>query len=170
MRMLLGLVAGLIGGVVVGACAKDTAEPAGPGAPGAVACTEIGCLDGARITLEKATPWAAGEYTFVFDLDGAAVTCKGSLPLKQCDAGPTLSCDVADKVQVGESGCALPPESHGFSDVQIKGAPKSVAVKISNGGQTVHEVELAPKYTTSRPNGEGCEPECHGASEIVKLQ
>jgi hypothetical protein len=154
----------------LGGCSKDQPGPAGPGPGGGEQnCTALGCINGLRVSLEKATPWAAGNYTFAFDLDGTAVTCKGALPLKACDAGPSLTCDVADKVQVGESGCAMGPETHGFSDVQIGSSPRAVALKISREDQVMHEAKLAPTYATSRPNGEACEPVCNSASERVAL-
>lgn len=153
-------------GVCLVACTKDQAGSAGPG-PGKM-CTEIGCVDGLRIQVEKATAWAAGSYTFVFDL-GAAVTCKGALPLKACEAGASLTCEPAGKVQIGESGCALAAEAQGFSDIQIAGAPRAVSLKISRDDQPLHAVTLTPVYKTSRPNGEGCEPECTSAAERVAL-
>lgn len=129
----------------------------------------MGCIDGLRISLEKATPWAPGKYAFVFDLDGTAVTCSGELPLRSCEAGPSLTCDVAGKVQIGESGCALAPEAQGFADIQIGGSPRAVSIKISRDDQPLHEAALTPSYATARPNGEGCEPVCNGASERVAL-
>lgn len=165
MRTSPGLFLGLM---MLVACSKDQAGSEQPN-PGPVACTEIGCVDGLRISLEKATPWAAGDYTFALELDGAAVTCTGSLPLKACDTGPSVTCAPAEAVMVAESGCALGPETHGFSDVQVKSAPKAVSLKISHAGQVVHEAKLTPEYTTSRPNGEGCEPTCTTAGATVKL-
>lgn len=150
------------------ACAKDQNGPAGPGEPGR-ACTEIGCMNGLRIELKKAGAWAPGAYTFAFTLDGAAVNCSGALPLKPCEAGPSLTCDVADRVAIGESGCALPADGHGFADVQVTGEPKEVKLTISRDGQAVASAELRPTYTESRPNGPGCEPVCRNAAETIQV-
>lgn len=163
MRSFLGLFLCLS----LGSCAKDQPGPAGPG--GGVGCTAIGCSNGLRVSLEKATPWAPGKYAFAFDLDGTAVNCTGELPLKSCEAGPSLTCDVAGKVQIGESGCAMAPETHGFSDIQMDSSPRAVSVKISKDDQPLHEAKLAPTYAESRPNGPDCEPVCNGASERVAL-
>lgn len=160
---------GLLVLVCLSACTKDQPGAAGPGSGSDRVCTEIGCIQGLTIALEKATPWPAGNYAFVFDLDGAAVTCKGALPLKACDAGASLVCDPAGKVQIGESGCALAPEAQGFSDIHVAEAPRAVALKISRDDQPVHEAKLAPVYRTTRPNGEGCEPVCNSAGERVAL-
>ena len=148
------------------ACA---APSPGSSDPGGKVCTQMGCINGLHVNLAKVTPWTAGNYTFAFELDGAPVTCTGALPLPACDQGAALRCDVEGKVQIGESGCALPPEQHGFSDIQISGAPAKVKLTITREDQQLHSGELAPTYVTSRPNGPGCEPECRGANAEVAL-
>lgn len=166
MRTIFGLLLCLS----LGSCSKDQPASKGPGpGDGSVACTTLGCINGLQISLEKATAWAPGKYSFVFDLDGTAVTCKGELPLKNCEAGPSLTCDPAGKVQIGESGCALAPEAQGFADIQIGGSPRAVAITVLKDDQPLQEVKLTPTYAESRPNGEGCEPVCNGASERVAL-
>ena len=150
----------------LGACSK---EQGGPVDPGGKMCTQIGCVDGLRLGLEKAGAWAAGAYTFAFVLDGAAVTCTGSLPLKACDAGPSLTCDVADRVMIGESGCALPPDQHGWSDIQFAADPKEIKLTISRDGQALQTAELRPEYVESRPNGPDCGPVCRSASATLML-
>jgi hypothetical protein len=154
--------------LLLGACSKGQTNPDGPD-DGPRMCTEMGCVDGLRLELAKATAWAPGSYVFTFALDGAPVTCSGSLPLKACEAGPSLTCDVPDRVQIGESGCALPPEQHGFSDIQIRAAPAKVGVDIARDGQPLGGAELTPTYVESRPNGPGCDPVCHGATARVEL-
>ena len=148
------------------ACA---APSPGSSDPGGKVCTQMGCIDGLHVNLAKVTPWTAGNYTFALELDGTPVTCTGALPLPACDQGAALRCDVEGKVQIGESGCALPPEQHGFSDIQISGAPAKVKLTITREDQQLHSGELAPTYVTSRPNGPGCEPECRGANAEVAL-
>ena len=159
--LVFALVSSLVG------CTKEQGEAVGPG--GGKMCTQIGCVDGLRLTLEKAGAWAPGAYTFAFTLDGAAVTCSGSLPLKACDAGPSLTCDAEGRVMIGESGCALPPDQHGWSDIQVSGAPKAVKLTISRDGQPLHAAELTPTYTESRPNGPDCGPVCRGAAATIAV-
>jgi hypothetical protein len=126
-------------------------------------------MDGLRLQMTKATPWPAGEYELSFDLDGTAVTCKGSLPLKPCEQGPALSCAPTDRVQVGESGCALPADQHGWSDVQIAESPARVQVTIRHGAEVLHTSEIQPQYKTLQPNGPGCEPTCRSASGAIAV-
>jgi len=153
MRVLLGLLVCMS----LGSCSKGQV------------CTEIGCTSGVKISLEKATAWAPGQYSFVFDLDGVAVNCSGALPLKNCEAGASLVCDVAERLQVGEVGCALGPAEQGFGDIQIFGAPRAVTFKLVKDDAPLHEARLAPQYATRRPNGADCPPECSNASERVVL-
>jgi hypothetical protein len=150
------------------ACSKGQIEPTDPGGGGKM-CTEIGCIGGLRIELKATSGWAPGEYTFTFALDGAPVTCTGSLPLRPCDAGPSLACDVPDRVQIGESGCALPPEQHGFADILVPSSPAKLELAIRRDGQQLWAGELTPTYVESQPNGPGCEPICRGASAQVPL-
>ena len=154
------------------ACSKEQPGPAGPagGEGGERACTQIGCLDGLRLSLDKATPWLPGDYTFAFELDGEPVECKGALPLPSCDVGPSLRCTPDALVQIGESGCALPPAQHGFSDITIERAPKQVSLKISHDDQPLLVgADITPDYKTTQPNGPGCEPTCRSASSAVVL-
>ena len=157
------------------ACSKEQPGANGPSAPntsdapGGKMCTEIGCENGARLTLAKATPWLPGAYIFNFELDGKAIECKGALPLQSCEAGPSLSCTPDAQLTIGESGCALPPAQQGFSDVMIPGAPQRVKVKVSRDGQEIGAADLTPNYMTSQPNGEGCEPTCKTASGDIAI-
>lgn len=147
------------------ACTPSTASKD----PGGKMCTQMGCINGLHVNLAKVTPWTAGNYSFAFELDGAAVTCTGALPLPACDQGSALRCDVEGKVQIGESGCALPPEQHGFSDIQISGTPTKIQLTIEHAETVLHSSEFAPTYVTTRPNGPECEPECRSASTELAL-
>jgi hypothetical protein len=150
------------------ACSKGQVDPAEPGGGGKV-CTEIGCIGGLRVELQPASGWAPGSYTFTFALDGAPVTCTGALPLQACDAGPSLTCDVPGRVQIGESGCALPPEQHGFADIMVPGSPAKLELTITRDGQQLYAGGITPTYVESQPNGPGCEPICRGATAQIPL-
>ena len=160
------------------ACTKTQPDPNGPDGPGGPAgsagggekmCTAIGCNNGLRITVKKATPWLPGNYIFSFDIDGKAVECKGALPLQACDAGPSLSCTPDAVVQVGESGCALPPTQHGFSDISVRGEPQAVKLKVLFDDKPLKSADVTPNYVTTQPNGASCEPTCRNASAEVDL-
>lgn len=154
------------------ACAKEQPGPADPAATaggGERACTMIGCINGLHIALTKATPWLPGAYTFAFELDGKPVECKGALPLQSCDAGPSLSCTPDALVQIGESGCALPPAQQGFSDITIEGEPKQVTLKVLQDDKALISADVTPDYKTTQPNGPGCEPTCRNAASAVEV-
>jgi hypothetical protein len=155
---------------VLPACSKDQPGPAGPGAPaggGERACTEMGCENGLKLAVTKATPWLFGTYVFRLAIDGNAVECKGALPLQPCDAGPSLRCTPDAVVQIGESGCALPAAQHGFSDITVRGEPQALKLEVLLDGKPLGAADVTPSYVTSQPNGSGCEPTCrNGSSEV----
>ncbi|XXX74016.1 hypothetical protein WMF30_40855 [Sorangium sp. So ce134] len=132
-------------------------------------CTNIGCIDGFSLRLMANQPWTAGAYRFVIIADGETTTCEGKLPLPDCAAGPALTCS-GPRLLIGESGCALPPSAHGFSEIQMSSAPRQVAVEISRDGATVAKADFTPAYVESRPNGPGCEPVCRSASATLSVK
>jgi hypothetical protein len=136
--------------------------------PPGKACTEIGCVDGLRVSLEPSARWPAGEYRFDFVIDGTPATCTGALPLPGCEQGGALRCTGAP-VQIGESGCALPPLEHGFSDISLTSAPAHLKVTISRDAQVIGERELRPSYQRSQPNGPDCPPVCNSASDAWRV-
>jgi hypothetical protein len=73
-------------------------------------------------------------------------------------------------VTIGESGCALPPAEHAFSDIMFASSPASVTVSIDHDGQRVGSQTYAPSYQTVHPNGPECEPTCTNATESLALQ
>ncbi|MGB1274557.1 MAG: hypothetical protein ACPG77_02315, partial [Nannocystaceae bacterium] len=122
-------------------------------------CTEIGCQSAVQIDFQKKSPWAAGTYTVTATLDGGEPhSCEVVLPLS-CHAP---SC--ADEVlMVHRDGCALAPEKHAISGVTINaGSPPNIKVEVSHDGAPLGSGVFTPTYETVRPNGPGCEPECHG--------
>lgn len=154
------------------ACSKDRPGPAGPAATagdGQQICTEIGCENGLKLAVKKATPWLPGNYVFSFDIDGKAVECRGALPLQSCDAGPSLSCTPDAVVQIGESGCALPAAQHGFSDITVRGEPQAVKLKLLLDDKPLNAADVTPNYVTTQPNGAGCEPTCRNATAEVDI-
>jgi hypothetical protein len=156
--------------LLVCSCTKGQSGPDEPPAGGKM-CTQIGCIDGLNIEVAKKSMWWPGEYTFAFVLDDQKVTCTGALPLKPCEAGPSITCDVPDKVQIIESGCALDVTAHGWGGIHVPSTPARVELSIVHGdhkGELLRR-ELAPKYTKSRPNGPDCEPECTSATERIEL-
>jgi len=129
------------------------------------ACTEIACVDGLTLEVTPDYAWAAGNYVFNFVLDGAAITCRGALPLPSCEQS-SIRCDKAG-VQITESGCALDPDAQGFGSITIPNAPKQVAVTITHNNKILVQKNFAPHYNTTNPNGKQCVPQCHQAQEML---
>lgn len=159
----LAALAALAAACGAGATPPPAAEPPGR------ACTEIGCMDGLRVELTPGARWPAGRYGIEIEADGAKQSCEAVLPLKPCDAGPSVQCSGADLATIGESGCALPPAEHGLSEISFSGAPKQVHVRITRDGATVADQDITPTYRRVQPNGPGCEPICNQASAGIAL-
>lgn len=107
------------------------------------ACTLIGCaFDGLRIELAGASGGAPPPGTYA--VTATAVT------------GGTRQCDFSLPGSGGQPACR-------FFDAGIiwSGfAPTTVTIVIAKDGLPVHDDEYTVTYSTSRPNGEGCDPVC----------
>lgn len=129
------------------------------------ACTQIGCQSGLQLEVAPDYPWQAGAYVFEFNLDGVRAVCRGALPLPPCEQ-TGLTCDNA-AIMVMQSGCALPPESHGFGTVMIGGAPATVQVTITRNGAQLVNKNFTPEYQDAYPNGQQCGPACRQANAVL---
>jgi hypothetical protein len=127
------------------------------------ACTEIGCVNGVTFTSSPGFDWKNGQYDIRVALDYKTVVCRGELPLHPCGAGPTFTCD-DPSVRIGESGCALPDNQHGISDIYINDDPKKIMISVMRNARTIITRTVVPQYQTSMPNGAGCGPVCRSAS------
>lgn len=136
-------------------CTRADGGPSQPDPPRV--CSTIGCVDGLTVALQ-ARAWPAGSYEFAVRLDQRTVTCTGTLPLPACGT-PSLTCD-GPGVAIGESGCALPPEQHGFGEIHVDTTPDEVEVRLSFEGKARVTYTSKPVYRTTQPNGPECEPTC----------
>lgn len=127
------------------------------------ACTQIGCTNGLSFTVNPGYDWKNGKYDIQVALDYKTVNCRGELPLRPCDQGPSFTCD-DPSVRIMESGCALPYDAHGIGGIQINDDPKKVIVRIARNYKTIITRTVVPQYQTSIPNGPGCGPVCRSAS------
>ena len=131
-------------------------------------CTNIGCSDGLSITLEPNANWPHGRYEFELTINAQPSKCTGTLPLRACSSGPALTC-VGAAVRIGESGCALPPSAHGFSELWLDGAPAQISITIRHDERELLQNTLKPTYRRSQPNGPGCPPTCNSAHETLRV-
>lgn len=127
------------------------------------ACTEIGCLNGLTLTVDPARKWERGQYDLFFMIDGRQITCRGELPLHDCEHSPTFTCN-RPGVTITESGCALPQSQQSVGDIHIEGDPRKILVRITRNYKPLLTRTIAAQYNESRPNGPGCGPVCKSAS------
>jgi len=165
-----GLVAGVLLSVGLAGCTRTGSEELPSPTGEDRACTQIGCVNGFRISLDPGSDMAAGAYRFEVDIDGALTTCEGNLPLAACEAGPSITCS-SDAVSIGESGCAMEPASQGFGEVLFANPrnPKAVKLTVSRDGEVIGAGEFTPEYERVQPNGPDCEPTCEYAEATLEL-
>lgn len=113
----------------------------------------------AALTLGCSVFSSEGACTLIGCHDGLIVRVPGvegaaSIELREPGRDPvTLSCEGAF--------CG-----HG---VQFEDRTPANATVVVTAGTRVATVDVEPEYTTSRPNGEGCDPECRQAAVTVSL-
>lgn len=118
-----------------------------------LACTQMWCQEGMTVMFKDGV-WPAGDYTFTVKLDDKTVTCKGSLPFKTCDG--SVTCD-AEGVTIGESGCAMGPETHSFHAVMTPVPPQHVTLDIARSDGKTFSFDSAVEAECGYPNGEQCD-------------
>lgn len=145
---------------------ESTIAPIGQAGATPRACTQMWCMEGYTLQFH-ANHWPQGYYHFKIIADEDVYSCEGSLPLPSCGM-PAVTC--SDKVvQIGESGCAMPADTHSFHGLTLSKVPENIVVSVTGptGGFT-HESKVEKKC--GYPNGEGCDPRpCCSAYENVGI-
>lgn len=144
----------------------DGSTTSRPLEPIAKACTQMGCRSSLHIDVTGTKP-GKGKYVIEVEADGKKTQCELSLPLKACDKGPSTTCKGDVKVELGESGCALPPAEHSFGPIQLPDSPSAARVVIKKDGKPLADKRFTPAYKTLQPNGPDCEPTCKQAKEEI---
>lgn len=128
-------------------------------------CTAMWCLEGYTLNL-KAAQWPAGQYTIKIIADDTVHQCQGVLPFNGCGQ-PAMTCSDT-QIVIGESGCALPAETHHFNAIQLKQIPQNISVTIMGPeGSFIYENQTNPQC--SYPNGETCDTRqcCSAVEEAI---
>lgn len=152
-------------------------------------CTEIGCSDGAGITLQsKDGTWQDGTYALTLQVADSTHTCTLVLPqdlpplgaVREVPCDPTLGFPGVSFKQEAEcheersedsvSQVCNPIPDHYSWQIGLPRTPANVIVALTRDGETLLEQALQPQYQVTRPNGEGCEPVCRQASLTLTVQ
>ena len=151
-------------------------------------CTEIGCGDGASVSVIAPGTWPAGRYVFGFEMGSQSVTCTAELPedfpgvgvirplpcrsdgvgtLSAAFVQETVCMEQRSRDAVSESCTPLPGR---FTlQVDISGTPGVLGARIERDGVEVIAQDIALAYEESRPNGPGCEPICRQSHAELTL-
>lgn len=149
-------------------------------------CTEMGCGDGAVVTLRRADgTLAAGAYTLRFTVLGQTHVC-GSFrmpedvpthpgEIKNLDCGslgvsvlPEVTCmEIRTSDAVGQSCTPIP--DHWYFSTVLEGTPPEVAVVVELDGAELLNEQRTLAYQNDYPNGPDCEPVCRRSSAELIL-
>lgn len=148
------------------AAPSENIAPLGDAGPVPRACTQMWCQEGYTLQF-NAVSWPRGHYSLKIIADENVYLCEGSLPLQPCGT-PSITCS-DPAVQVGESGCAMPADRHGFYAVMLTEIPDNIVVSLTGpGGSFTHESTVEKRC--GYPNGEACDPRpCCSAMESVHI-
>ena len=152
-------------------------------------CTEIGCIDGAGITVQsKDGTWQDGNYTLTVQVADSTHTCTLTLPQDSPPLGTVreVPCEPAlgfpgvsfnqeaecheERSEDSVSQVCNPIPGHYSWQIGLSGTPANVIVALARDGEALLEENLQPQYQVTRPNGEGCEPVCRQASLTLTAQ
>lgn len=126
-------------------------------------CSQIGCYSELQIILPDALKKTPGAYRVAIKSRGEEASCEFNYPVTSCDERP--ACSDEKKLITGVSGCAMSASDQEIGDLQLSDLPPEVELTIERDGEVVLEKKLTPEYTSSQPNGDGCEPRCCQARE-----
>jgi hypothetical protein len=132
------------------------------------ACTLIGCSDQASISLSRADDVPPPGVTEV-DVDGRKVTCPTQQSESTCAPDVRISLRAIDVCGPSTSTSSSPtchPSGRFTEVITISGTPSHVVVTLSTGAQRAFDLS----YSSSRPNGAGCDPLCRQANVDWQLE
>jgi hypothetical protein len=127
-------------------------------------CTAIGCGSALEIFFNGANE-RPGLYEVDVVTDGVAATCTIALP-RGCDVLPTCTTSGLPWT-LNVYGCSGNERIEGIGYLVL--APASVECVVRRDGVVVGAAKVKPAYSTSNPNGGGCDPECRSAREAIAL-
>ncbi len=137
--------------------------PRPPLGPAPAACTEMGCRDGANLSLRRAA-WPAGAYQVTVDADGLVTTCtltiSATTPIGN---GELATCTGSDGVELSHYPGGLD------LDMMLRGTPRRVQLTIADAGGIIYDEAIVPTYTWITANGPGCGPQCLQGNQPVAL-
>ena len=149
-------------------------------------CTEIGCSDGASLTLKTtAGTLPDGTYTLSFSVDGQPYTCSftapdglprepGRIGAASCDAGfrlnvlPELVCTEYRTGDAVSQSCTPVPDRWYFA-ATLEGTPAELTVAVERDGVALLDEHRTLAYRDEYPNGPECDPVCRQASAALLL-
>jgi hypothetical protein len=146
-----------------------------PGCVQSEACTGIWCSDQASVAIHRAD-WMMVSLAAEVEIDGRKVVCP--VPDPQQIGGPCdkdVSIAVRQLVDCHETSSGSSrtqtcnPNGRFEQVITIRGTPAQVGVTLKSGAAVVGQRTFQLTYTSSRPNGPGCDPLCKQSGQTWEL-
>jgi hypothetical protein len=150
-------------------------------------CTDIGCNDGASITLRTDDwRWREGVHEIDFTFGGQTRMCSLRVPEDipeergrsvdlLCSMGfsalliPRTRCmEVRTADAISQSCEEVPGQS--YVSAGLQGVVASLRVEVRRDGATIFDRTVSPEYRQERPNGPDCEPICQLAEVELTIE
>lgn len=152
-------------------------------------CTEMGCGDGAGLTVRRADGMlAAGAYTLSFTVEGTTHVCPFRMPEDlpaspgqgtslQCDPAlgvfgvsvlPEVTCTETRTADAVSQSCTPIPDRWYFSTA-LDGTPPEVTVVVERDGVELLNEQRTFAYHDEYPNGPDCSPVCRRSDAVLTL-
>jgi hypothetical protein len=166
--------------LVLGACGTILASCGVKLPETSKACTLIGCFDQLTATVtgaDGAIP--PGMHLLTVTADALTTTCAFKYPPDVLPSGGTVepSCPQGLAVTVGpktvctetsttstKTQTCTPVADQSVETITVAGMPARVHVVQTMAGASILDETASPTYTSSQPNGPGCDPTCHQAT------
>jgi hypothetical protein len=147
-------------------------------------CTEMGCSDGAWVTLAPEGALATGAYEMTIVTPEQTHVCDFKIPedlpprgsITSITCQPTLDLGLQQKAECTETrtgdsvsqSCTPIPDRYTLT-LNLPGTPQSVSIEVLRDGAELLDVTRSLSYVSARPNGPGCEPVCRQANIDLTL-
>jgi len=152
-------------------------------------CTDIGCNDGATITLDSPSgSWAAGGYELRASGDGIMVSCTLNIPAPAtndvfgtCTTTSTTSaaslalefartCMAFDSGISGVAGIQCTPiPGQSSLKLAVPGTAANLTLVLTREGTQLASESVALQYNAYYPNGQACGGACQEASATITV-
>lgn len=128
-------------------------------------CDEEGCRPNLAVEFnnDSSQSWDDGVWRVSLHTDGEEIgACETELPTDIRQQETNCRGDLG--IRLDPDGDSINVATSHLGSTQSDALPAEVEVRLERDGESVSEQTFHPDYTSYRPNGESCPPECRAAT------